>query len=425
MGRKHRHNRTVVIEGDCRTIMGSLAPNSVSAIVTDPPYGLEFMGHGWDRGVPGSDFWTRALRVAKPGAHLLAFGGTRTYHRLVCAIEDAGWEIRDCLMWLHGQGFPKSHNIGKSIDKAAGAEREVVGRRTDRAATPKQDIRGGNFMNGINGGIDCSAITAPATDAARQWEGWGTALKPAVEPIVLARKPLEGTVAENVQKYGTGALNIDGCRIPMGDEYDSTKMQRQQRHDATSYDQAKGLIGKEIPTYKPGGRWPANLMLSHLSMCEQVGTREEAVWNCAPGCPVALLNEQSGTIKNGTGTGGQRTYTNECGQFAGVHGVLPKPTEHTIYNDTGGAARFFYCAKVNKYERGEANRHPTVKPVALMEYLIRLITPPKGLVLDPFAGSGSTLLAADRLGFASIGIEKEPHYYDLILSRVTGAAYDP
>ena len=431
--------------------MGSLAPNSVSAIVCDPPYGLEFMGHGWDRGVPGSDFWTRALRVAKPGAHLIAFGGTRTYHRLVCAIEDSGWEIRDCLMWLHGQGFPKSHNIGKSIDKAAGAEREVVGTRKTNVG-----MQGGNFANGgVVGDVD---VTVPATETARQWEGWGTALKPAVEPIVLARKPLEGTVAENVQKYGTGALNIDGGRIPMGDEYDPTKMQRQQRHDATSYDQAKGLIGKEIPTYKPGGRWPANVMLSHLSMCEQVGTREEpgytinrftdgmkpfgdgagspyeseqippgiaAVWNCAPGCPVALLNEQSGTIKNGTGTGGQRTYTNECGQFAGVHGVTPRLTEHTIYNDTGGAARFFYCAKVNKHERGEANRHPTVKPIALMEYLIRLITPPKGLVLDPFAGSGSTLLAADRLGFPSIGIEKEPHYYDLILSRVTGAAYDP
>jgi site-specific DNA-methyltransferase (adenine-specific) len=292
-------------------------------------------------------------------------------------------------------------------------------------------MQSGNFANG--GSVGEIDVTAPATDAARQWEGWGTALKPAVEPIVLARKPLEGTVAENVQKYGTGALNIDGCRIPMGDEYDPTKMQHCQT-EQPGHTVTLNNPGFSTPTYKPGGRWPANVMLSHLSECEQIGTREEpgdtipgivAVWNCAPGCPVALLNEQSGTIKNGTGTGGQRTYTNECGQFAGVHGVPSKPTEHTIYNDTGGAARFFYCAKVNKHERGEANRHPTVKPIALMEYLIRLVTPPKGLVLDPFAGSGSTLLAADRLGFASIGIEKEPHYYDLILSRVTGAAYEP
>lgn len=341
--------------------MGSLASNSVSAIVCDPPYGLEFMGHGWDRGVPGSDFWTRALRVAKPGAHLIAFGGTRTYHRLVCAIEDSGWEVRDCLMWLHGQGFPKSHNIGKSIDKAAGAEREVVGTRKTNVG-----MQGGNFANG--GSVGEIDVTAPATDAARQWEGWGTALKPAVEPIVLARKPLEGTVAENVQKYGTGALNIDGCRIPMGDEYD------------------------------PTGRWPANVM--HDGSDEVVrlfpGNVKGGVWNR---------------------TAGARPFNNEGD---------PTGYETSGKDDSiGSAARFFYCAKVNKHERGEANRHPTVKPIALMEYLIRLVTPPKGLVLDPFAGSGSTLLAADRLGFASIGIEKEPHYYDLILSRVTGAAYEP
>jgi hypothetical protein len=370
--------------------MGSLASNSVSAIVCDPPYGLEFMGHGWDRGVPGPDFWTRALRVAKPGAHLIAFGGTRTYHRLVCAIEDSGWEVRDCLMWLHGQGFPKSHNIGKSIDKAAGAEREVVGTRKTNVG-----MQSGNFANG--GSVGEIDVTAPATDAARQWEGWGTALKPAVEPIVLARKPLEGTVAENVQKYGTGALNIDGCRIPMGDEYDPTKMQHRQTQQP-GHTVTLNNPGFSTPTYKPGGRWPANVM--HDGSDEVVGLFP-------------------GNVKGGVWnrTAGARPFNNNG-----------DPTEYETSgkdDSIGSAARFFYCAKVNKHERGADNRHPTVKPIALMEYLIRLVTPPKGLVLDPFAGSGSTLLAADRLGFASIGIEREPHYYDLILSRVTGAAHDP
>jgi len=188
--------------GDCREVMATLDAESVDAIVSDPPYGLSFMGKGWDHGVPGVEFWAEALRVAKPGAHLLAFGGTRTYHRLACAIEDAGWEIRDCVMWVYGSGFPKSHDVSKAIDKAAGAEREVIG-----PPTP-----GGQGNGNAYGAITRPPATAPAT----AWQGWGTALKPAWEPIIVARKPLVGTVAENVLTHGTGAINVDGCRVHGG-----------------------------------------------------------------------------------------------------------------------------------------------------------------------------------------------------------------
>jgi len=208
--------RCEVHEGDCRDVLAAREPDSVDAIVTDPPYGLRFMGKEWDHGVPGVEFWQAALRVLKPGGHLLAFGGTRTHHRLACAIEDAGFEIRDCLMWLYGQGFPKSHDISKAIDKAAGAEREVVGKRNPSPERKTWSSRGSQAGYGGYAQEECVGgreVTAPATEAARKWDGWGTALKPAVEYIILARKPFKGTVADNVLKYGTGALNIDGCRI--------------------------------------------------------------------------------------------------------------------------------------------------------------------------------------------------------------------
>ncbi|HUU96831.1 MAG TPA: site-specific DNA-methyltransferase, partial [Phycisphaerae bacterium] len=204
--------RLDVVLGDCLERIAEMPADSVDAIVTDPPYGLSFMGKGWDHGVPGEPFWAEALRVAKPGAPLLAFGGTRTHHRLMCAIEDAGWEIRDCLMWLYGSGFPKSLDVSKAIDAAAGAEREVVGRSarhvSGKADQRTEGLRGtSTFQESVGMG---QFLTAPATDLARRWHGYGTALKPAWEPIILARKPLAGTVAANVQQYGTGGLNIDG-----------------------------------------------------------------------------------------------------------------------------------------------------------------------------------------------------------------------
>jgi hypothetical protein len=195
--------------GDCREVMAAMDAKSVDSIVSDPPYGLSFMGKGWDHGVPGVEFWTEAMRVAKPGAHLLAFGGTRTYHRLACAIEDAGWEIRDCVMWVYGSGFPKSHDVSKAIDNAAGAEREVVG------PNPYNANKGGrnHHSDKCAQAGKMSNITAPATDDAKRWQGWGTALKPAWEPVIVARKPLCGTVAENVLTHGTGGINVDGCRV--------------------------------------------------------------------------------------------------------------------------------------------------------------------------------------------------------------------
>ena len=227
--------------GDCREVLPTFGAESFDACVTDPPYGLEFMGKDWDHGIPGVPFWEAVKRVLKPGAHLLAFGGTRTHHRLMCAIEDAGFEIRDTVCWLYGTGFPKSLDVSKAIDKAAGAEREVVGTKLGQpgySLAPDKG-RGTYSPDGRDSEVEC-AVTSPATDAARQWDGWGTALKPAWEPIVLARKPLTGTVAANVQEHGTGALNIDGCRIE-ADDIDTSRMQRQ--HEDTAG--MKGLVTQD------------------------------------------------------------------------------------------------------------------------------------------------------------------------------------
>jgi len=403
--------------------MATLDADSVDAIVTDPPYGLSFMGKGWDHGVPGVEFWTEALRVAKPGAHLLAFGGTRTYHRLACAIEDAGWEIRDCVMWVYGSGFPKSHDVSKAIDKAGGdalawrafseayakaveasslnhsdidralgikssscywartdhrggmpprhhwervremlglpdefahlydeAEREVVGHR-ERGFAPGTNAVYGDYSGDTR-------ITAPATDAARQWQGWGTALKPAWEPIIVARKPLGGTVAENVLTHGTGVINVDGCRVGATVE---TWPATRSYGGGTEYaftQTSKGVVNSQKTGKAPPGRWPANLIHDGS---------EEAT---------APMHE---------------------------------------------AARFFYCAKASKADRDDGNNHPTVKPTALMRYLCRLVTPPGSMVLDPFTGSGSTGKAAILEGFRFIGIEREAEYVEIAKARI-GAA---
>ena len=335
---------------DCRTAMQDMDAASVDSIVTDPPYGLSFMGKEWDHGVPGQVFWDAALRVAKPGAHLLAFGGTRTYHRLVCAIEDAGWEIRDTIAWVYGTGFPKSLDVSKAIDKAAGAEREVVGKRTDgRYAYGFSEKTKWHAQDGFGNG-DKGTITAPATPEAEQWDGWGTALKPALEPICVARKPFSGTVAENVLEHGTGALNVDGCRIA------GIKPQVTQgvNSNATSFNVAKDRRTSGDPNE---GRFPTNL----------------------------------------------------------IHDGSDEATE-----GMGEAARFFYCAKASKADRGSFNDHPTVKPTDLMRYLCRLVTPPGGLVLDPFMGSGSTGKAAVQEGFRFVGIEKDAHSIDIARRRIFG-----
>jgi len=375
--------------GDCREVMATLDAESVDAIVSDPPYGLSFMGKGWDHGVPGVEFWTEALRVAKPGAHLLAFGGTRTYHRLACAIEDAGWEIRDCVMWVYGSGFPKSHDVSKAIDKAAGAEREKrwkavtanssVGTLEPRPWLDEARKNGGCFVDG----------DAPATDAARQWSGWGTALKPAWEPIIVARKPLVGTVAENVLTHGTGAINVDGCRVKTDDSLNGGAYAKNGTERTDEWGASNGFRRNQALEYvQPSGRWPANLI--HDGSEEVVGL-----------FPVTKDGVSSPNVK------GKEAYG---GGFGGAF--------HPGYGGGGSAARFFYCAKASKADRGSDNKHPTVKPTDLMRYLCRLVTPPGGVVLDPFTGSGSTGKAATLEGFRFIGIEREAEYVQIAKARI-------
>jgi DNA modification methylase len=401
-------SRYTIHTGDCREVLRDYPDNHFDSIVTDPPYGLTFMGKGWDKGVPGEEFWREILRVAKPGAHLLAFGGTRTFHRLTCAIEDAGWEIRDCVMWVYGSGFPKSHDVGKAIDRETGAEREVV----STAPAGSGPLKRGPVNSGGGGGMSIGTerspeikVTAPATDEAKQWQGWGTALKPAWEPIIVARKPLDGTVAATVLKYGTGALNIDGCRVG----------------------------GTE-------GRWPANLTTD--------GSDEVVA-----GFP------------DSNGSGPSRTLKRNSGNRNGDWGMNASQTDSVELPDagSGSAARFFYCAKASVTDREEGlddlpygtlaysggaqgaegrgedaytegqgrglnnlkrrkNTHPTVKPTDLMRYCVRLVTQPGGLVLDPFCGSGSTGKAAMLEGARFVGIDLDPNHTRIAEARCEHAA---
>lgn len=345
--------------GDCRESMRAMDAESIDAIVSDPPYGLSFMGKGWDHGVPGKDFWIEALRVAKPGAYLLAFGGTRTFHRLVVAIEDAGWEVRDCLMWVYGSGFPKSLNIGG---------------------------------------------------------GWGTALKPAWEPIIMARKPLTGTVVANVTQYGTGAINVDGCRVPGALEGDPNRFAKTNGGSFSAF--------TSTPVVRSEGRWPANVLHD--------GSDEVT----------ALFP---------TTTSGGTPFSRPSGM--GYHGAAGQNDVAGNRGDSGSAARFFYCAKASKADRDEgcdglaahkqdetrnegdsggdnprnrgagerSNHHPTVKPTDLMRYLCRLVTPPGGTVLDPFMGSGSTGKAATLEGFSFVGCELQPEYMAIAEARIRHA----
>ena len=452
--------------GDCIEVMRGLPADSVDSVVTDPPYELGFMGKGWDNsGIAYRvEVWAEALRVLKPGGHLLAFGGTRTAHRLACAIEDAGFDIRDSIAWMYGSGFPKSLDVSKAIDKNNGE----VGRLWKFTAfmrstglTAKQlnevtdTFMGGHYLTGksqpaiptpelwqmirpscgdvpewvddlvariaaereVTGQYETPAagqqwmanygmsadLTAkerrdnPATDAAKQWQGWGTALKPAHEPIVVARKPLIGTVAENVQAHGTGALNIGACRIDMGAEYDPAKRQRQQSSAGDVPLASAGLIGTDIATYNPAGRWPANVILDESQAAE--------------------LDRQSGVQKDGVAV----RHRGVKGGEIGAPGAKPEGTPDIGYGGEGGASRFFYTAKANSAERPRVDdvAHPTVKPLDLMRYLVRLVTPPGGVVLEPFGGSGTTIEACVIEGFRCIAIELTEEYLTLIAQRLT------
>ena len=420
-----------VDEGDVTERLRDVPDNTYAGVLCDPPYGLAFMGKRWDYDVPSAALWSEVLRVCKPGAPLLAFGGTRTYHRMVVAIEDAGWEIRDQVCWLYGSGFPKSLNVSKALDKAAGAEREVVGPyvipgsggktyRTDAPAQPAGN--GSSFASGVR----CPVITAPATDLARTWGGYGTALKPAHEPCVLARKPLDGTVAANVTKWGCGALAIDAGRVAATDKTPAP-VGRYSRPSIGTV----GHSGVRDGSKDHLGRHPANLILD-----EDAAAQLDAAVGDRPGM-----------------SGGGR---HKPGAQTGMFGAIDGNPSH-CRGDNGGPSRFFYTAKVSRKEReaglaqlptmsgaesvgraeGSAgtrspragagrtastvrNHHPTLKPLALTEYLARLILPPvPGALLVPFAGAGSEMIGAVRAGWQTVhGIEREPEYVTIAINRL-------
>lgn len=413
-----RTGRVTLREGDCRDVMLDLILEGVQvdAIVTDPPYHLSpvkrfgkagaapaksngpsgvykrasagFMGQAWDGGDIAFDpeTWGLCLNLLRPGGHLLAFSGTRTYHRMACAIEDAGFEIRDQIGWAYGSGFPKSLNVSKAIDKMLGYERKII------AENPNHRAVSGVSYEGVYAGGNTGSpfLTAPGSPEAAKWEGWGTALKPAWEPIVVARKPLsEKSVAANVLAHGTGALNIDECRVPA----EANRPWRQPTHAVGGNSlsgSADGSLGNEIADKSHLGRYPANLIHD--------GSDEV----------LALFPDSNGsgsarTLRRGTRDDSGWGMQDEPGRLRDA--------------GTGSAARFFYCPKASKKDRA-GSKHPTVKPIDLMRYLCRLVTPPGGTVLDPFAGSGTTGQAAVEEGFRAILIEREAEYIADIRRRL-------
>lgn len=514
----------VVYNGDCLEELKNLPDNSVDSIVTDPPYGLGnadpdyilsalkmwidgdrthipagkgFMGKQWDAFVPPPAVWDECYRVLKPGGHMLVFAGTRTQDLMGLSVRMAGFEIRDGIGWIYGQGFPKSMDISKAIDKAAGAEREVIGYGYDapdlrdvgaksKEATGIDKLSFGQVTDAERTKVE---ITAPATPDAEKWKGWGTALKPALEPIIVARKPLsEKTVAANVIKWGTGGLNIDESRIGFTSEADVAEYDFNNNGQNRSTKEAGESLEVHDGGWKvqkgektiPTGRFPSNVILGHTEDCKLVGSTEETyainktedwtgfgqterpdyvgseqsvsvpVWDCVDGCPVKEVDQQSGVRPGGT-------YPAKRGQAVNTTFASGQETEGGQRNmgDSGGASRFFYQAKANKKDRNEGlgedlpekgkvfngkseesagnapgsvedkfttkparNFHPTVKPTALMEYLITMITPAGGTILDPFCGSGSTGKAAINKGFNFIGVEITEEYLPIIEGRL-------
>jgi site-specific DNA-methyltransferase (adenine-specific) len=405
----------MLIYGECLGELRKLESNSIDSLVTDPPAGISFMGKNWDKDKGGRYEWIawmrtvmqECMRVLKPGAHGLVWALPRTSHWTATALEDAGFEVRDVITHLFGSGFPKSLDISKAIDKAAGVERDIVGQMRTH------NIRGNALMD--KKGQEQVNITAPASPAAKRWAGYGTALKPASEHWILVRKPLsEKTVALNVLKWGCGGMNIDGSRIKGKLEGDPNRFSK-------AYSQGQGHEGWKRtchdnyvpPVVRNEGRFPANLVLSHNEECGE---------ECTEGCAVASLDAQS--IANGmhsaghARTSGSAKQTDPNSLFLKDSG---SPNNGVRMGDTGGASRFFYCAKASKSDRNEGNTHPCVKSTKLMQYLITLITPPAGIVLDPFTGSGSTGVAALKAGFRFLGIEQEQDYVKIAQARCSKA----
>jgi len=480
-----------VMHGDCLEELKQMPENFVDSIITDPPAGIAFMNKEWDKDKGGRDGWiewlttvmVEAKRVLKPGGHAFVWAIPRTSHWTATALEDAGFEIRDIVTHVFGSGFPKSQNISKAMDKAAGAEREVVG--VNPSSRPNSKTKGGRGFDSDLGveSAGVQHITAPATDDAKKWSGFGTALKPAAEFWVLCRKPLEEkTVYKNVLKHGTGGINIDASRIRTDEKLQSGRHIQKNREFPSGYKDVNRTEYKQ----NSEGRFPANFVMSHHEECvllgekkvkgigggsvvknvttdfkvvakdsetrvrrgheDKDGTETVPDYNCHPECPVKLLDEQSGSSpsnfrKNSTT---QRSTDKAFFDNKGSRST-------TLHNDTGGASRFFYCAKPSKreknagienreavavndgrqkdidnaFQRGTTERkntHPTVKSKKLMAYLITMVTPPGGIVLDPFMGSGSTGIAALEKGFDFIGIEAEAEYLEIAEARLKHAA---
>jgi len=448
-----------MINDDCIKAMMLMDQNSIDSMVTDPPAGIAFMGKDWDKDKGGRDGWIewmttvmiQAHRVLKPGAHAFVWAIPRTSHWTATALENAGFEIRDIVTHVFGSGFPKSHNISKGIDKKAGATREVTGRYEFPDGGNRVKPRTRSERVGQLHGHKHTPITAPSTDQAKQWDGWGTALKPASEHWILVRKPFKGTVVNNVLTHGTGGINIDASRIGTSDNLDRPTVDTSSWH-GNNWSGSKQKTIKGSTNYGHSqGRFPANFILSHSEDCEPspyVAPNGDCISQCADFCPIRLLDEQSGSLHPPGRKASSKQH--DGGSFGGgLHG------ENDSYNDKGGASRFFYCAKSSKRERNEGlegfeskkqptmsggngiggkgphdvdakqNHHPTVKAQKLMKYLITMITPPGGIVLDPFMGSGSTGVAAKSLGYEFVGIEKEEEYFQIANARITSTELDP
>jgi site-specific DNA-methyltransferase (adenine-specific) len=504
-----------IICGNNIEVLKGYPDNYFDSVVTDPPYGLGkepdpyevlkswidsghhdvkgggFMGKEWDSFIPQPLFWKEVFRVLKHGGSVLSFFGTRTYDWGVMSMRLAGFEIRDCIFWTYGSGFPKSHNISKALDKLAGAERNIIGSKGTRPIQTSGRINAEASQNGSFEREE-NLITEPATEAAKQWEGWGSALKPAVEPIVMARKPLEKglSIAENVLKWGTGAINIDGCRVNIGSDDPN------HRHNPSIGNNGENSIfgvGGHNGNLNNQGRFPANLILTHHPECVCNGLKkikgqidkptnrtetgntwndgnsglrnnlpqnsggfgdengEETVedWTCHADCPIKTMDEQSGESPS-------NFRKSKANGTTSIFGSGNSSVSDNEVNDSGGASRFFYVAKASKSERNyglegfdkkqtigggggignyledvnsasgkygsekapSKNFHPTVKPVKLMQYLVRLITPPNGIVLDAFNGSGTTGIACKLEGFNYVGIEMDEDYCKIARARI-------
>lgn len=461
----YKTNKGILVQGDCRKVLRKMKSNVISAIVTDPPYGLGFMGKAWDS-FPKKVYyefaleWAKeALRVVKPGAFMLVFGGTRTYHRLTCAIEDAGWEIRDCLMWLYGSGFPKSKDISKVVDKLQGKKRKVVGKYvapvSGRVMSTYQNWSDSNIKRGTQKRV-IPNVTEPASAQGWEFLGYGTGLKPAWEPILVCMKPLDGMFAQNALKWGVAGLNVGAGRIGGGNR----------RRCGTSNKEHKNKTGlppfsnTRQETHTNQGRWPANVILSHHPECVFIGSTKTSgkeggyrylgqqykvegfikkcipkapsnyggekidVWYCHPDCPVGMLDKQSGVLRGGAS---RFFYCAKASvrEKTVIHSLVYKLKRDTPKRIRKKLKKYFECitiitgkeldklpAKATRYyEVGNLNIHPTVKPINLIKYLCRLVAPPKsGVVLDMFMGSGTTALACEELGLRWVGVERKKSY---------------